>query len=169
VSAATLDLREQARALYVPGVRGYVSVAKRLGVSTSTVRRWLNPEAADRDRAASRAYKAGRRGVCVDCGGETRYGGQKASGPDGCSIRCSACARVASRIWTAEKIIHAIQVWAAEHGRPPSAREWVRSIDGRFPSASCVYQHGAPFRSWADAIEAAGFPRPRPGHRYTRR
>lgn len=38
----------------------------------------------------------------------------------------------------------------------------------RFPYASTVFVGGrnrnAPFKAWADAIEAAGFPRPRSGH-----
>lgn len=58
--------------------------------------------------------------------------------------------------WSKEEIIAAIQKWAREHGRPPTANEWTKRIIG-YPSASTVAKH---FGSWAEGIEAAGFPRP---------
>jgi hypothetical protein len=62
--------------------------------------------------------------------------------------------------WTREKVISAIQAWAAEHGRPPQQREATGASS--LPNASSVREHCG---SWADAIEQAGFPRPgRGGH-----
>lgn len=62
----------------------------------------------------------------------------------------------ARRQWTRETIIEAVQKFAAEHGRPPKADEWVRSsLD--HPTQSTVYQR---FGNWGDAIVAAGFERP---------
>lgn len=69
------------------------------------------------------------------------------------------------RKWTKETVIKAIQDWAAEHGRPPTSPEWHNaSPDGKYPCFRSVYgpeAEGRPFPKWADAIEAAGFPRPR--------
>lgn len=62
----------------------------------------------------------------------------------------------ARRQWTRETIVEAIQKFAAEHGRPPKADEWVRSsLDN--PTQSTVYLK---FGNWGDAIVAAGFERP---------
>lgn len=59
--------------------------------------------------------------------------------------------------WPREKIIAAIQEWAAEHGRPPTAGDW-KSKDpaGRRPTSAAVWTT----MGWADAVEEAGFPRP---------
>lgn len=56
-----------------------LEIARRLGVSLTTVRRWLNPDEAARNRAGSYAWKkknpdAARRaggGTCTTCGGHT--------------------------------------------------------------------------------------------------
>lgn len=55
--------------------------------------------------------------------------------------------------WTRERIIEAIQHWVAEHGSPPTQRDWARSgpdhpADGTLPRV---------FGSRAAAIRAAGF------------
>lgn len=70
------EVREAIRRAYVPGVFGFKAVAKRFGVSPSTVRRIINPERAERDRQLSRAAKRRRTGTCRECGGVTRYNGQ---------------------------------------------------------------------------------------------
>lgn len=56
---AMTDLRAQARALRSEGL-SHAKIAARLGVSKSTVFRWLDANRAERDRAASRAAKARR-------------------------------------------------------------------------------------------------------------
>jgi len=69
-------------------------------------------------------------------------------------------------------VIDAIQRFAAIHGRPPKARDWhTRDPVNNYPACSTVYRtnhpsnRSAPFACWADAIEAAGFPRPTRGSR----
>lgn len=64
-----------------------------------------------------------------------------------------------SRRWTRDKIIAAIKAFGREHDRPPTADEW-RHVGATTPNYSAVVTHCG---SWADAIEAAGFPRPRRG------
>jgi repressor LexA len=76
-----------------------------------------------------------------------------------------------ARRWTRENIIEAIRLWASEHGQPPGARDWNQGKQGpRFPATMSVYRSGGslsqPFSSWAEAIEAAGFPKPRIGVRH---
>lgn len=167
------ELQEQAREMYVRGIVGYKRVAKRLGVSDSTVRRWLDPEYAEHQRVLSREAKRRRVGVCSDCGGETRYGGRRAPVSRIC-FRCSEKRARASRVWTREAVIAAIQRWAERHGRPPTASDWIRAGDDH-PAMSNVYRttsrtaRNNPFASWADAIEAAGFERPETGGRYRER
>lgn len=69
------------------------------------------------------------------------------------------------RTWTRETIIEAIQRWAHEHGAPPASTDWFKRVDD-YPSTSMVKRlfDG----SWADAVEAAGFPRPHRGGRKPR-
>lgn len=67
--------------------------------------------------------------------------------------------RRATSSWTREQIIEAIQAHAREHGYPPVASEWALH-DERRPSREDAKRA---FGSWADAVEAAGFPRPRRG------
>lgn len=49
--------------------------------------------AVERNRRSSRDAKRRRRGLCVDCGAETRYNGSTVNGP---SLRCRNCAAVAA-------------------------------------------------------------------------
>lgn len=91
---------------------------------------------------------------------------------------CASCSHQAQRDgrkWTREKIIEAIQLFAEKNGRPPLSSEWLQGEKTRgeeYPPASAVYSYFnhsrnrpvvRPFATWADAIEAAGFPRPRQG------
>ncbi len=155
---------------------GYKTIAREVGVSASTVRRWVDPDFRKRDLAVSLAAKKRRTGTCVDCGAVTRYGGHGR----GTSERCPPCGAIYAgqqkTIWTAERVIEAIQLWAAEHGgEPPAQPDWSptnarlmgdewRAIrfenDDRWPwSTSVVYRFG----SFNAGIEAAGFT-PRPAH-----
>ena len=166
------DVAERARALYLSG-HGYRPVARLLGISPSSVRRYVDSDYAERNRRQSREAKRRRTGICRECGGVTLYNGRKKG--TAVSTLCAACSRRLqheSRYWTRERIIAAIQQWAAEHGRPPSARDWLHADpDLRWPNRVSVYAgSGAipPFASWADAIEAAGFPRPQPHYHRAR-
>jgi hypothetical protein len=94
---------------------------------------------------------------CVDCGKPTD--GSNGHGPKA-PARCTVCAHRfehESRHWTPERIVDAIQRWAAEKGSPPSASRWFKSRPVDYPSIPTVQRE---FGSWASAIEAAGFPRP---------
>lgn len=63
------------------------------------------------------------------------------------------------RKWTQERIIAAIQAWAAEHGEPPTVTQWREATDDH-PAKNTVTVR---FGSWAAGIEAAGFARPTRG------
>jgi len=86
---------------------------------------------------------------------------------------CLSCDRArvqAERIWTRETVIAAIQRFAKEHGRPPTSTEWITADpENGYPPRSAVYvsyhRSVSPFAKWADAIEAAGFPRPLKGRK----
>lgn len=147
------------------------SLAVRFGVSKSTIYRVINPDLAERTRQQSLEAKRRRHGVCVDCGGKTKYNGHNGA----VSARCAACQtakQMASRVWTAEAVIEAIQRFARLNGRPPTAVDWSYAKRGPYPPTGACYRTrnkpNAPFASWADAIEAAGFRRPRVGQ-YQRR
>jgi hypothetical protein len=81
--------------------------------------------------------------------------------------------------WTRESVIVAIQEFHRRYGRPPASTDWnvahAKALghpekverfyaDNCYPHANVVYggKYGL-FDSWADAIEAAGLPRPAPG------
>lgn len=55
--------------------------------------------------------------------------------------------------WSAERIVEAMVSWAAEHGAPPTRRDWNYSGDGH-PGGEPVYRV---FGSWETALRAAGF------------
>ncbi len=171
--AASLDttIRDQAIELREQGL-GYKTIARQLGVSATTVKRWADPDYAERMRSLSLSAKRRRTGACVDCGGTTRYTGTL--GNNGPSLRCSGCRKEferAAKIWTAEAVIDAIKRFASAHdGQPPSASQWIASDpENCYPPRSSVYRCGsgstAPFETWNEAIAAAGF-KPTPvGHR----
>ena len=132
---------------------GYKRIAAELRVSSSTVVRWLDHAHHQRQLANARAYKRRRASNCIDCGTRVWLS----------SLRCRDCAEQHRRehpTWTKDRVINAIQEWAAIHGKRPSARDWIKR-GKTHPAATSVYGHPcAPFRSWAEAVEAAGFPRP---------
>lgn len=138
-------------------------IAAAMGISLSYVRGLFN----DPDGAKDRARKNSYGGVCLRCGKRTDGSNGRAKAPKICAA-CDAIRLHEERYWTRERVIAAIQRWAAEHGRPPRANEWQRAHpDGWWPAATSVYRTstnpGAVFAYWADAIEAAGFPRPEVG------
>lgn len=115
-----------------------------------------------RELALSRRMKERYRRPCPQCGRLMTGGdGNGPNAPQRC-IGCQARMLHEERKWTPETITAAIQLWVQEHGRPPSANDW-RAANGRGtpPTATVQREFGG---SWAAAIEAAGFPRPRSGH-----
>jgi uncharacterized protein YerC len=75
--------QERARKLRADGAT-YREIETRLGLSYSTVRRYLDPEFAERMRVASRDAKRRRRGRCRVCGAETSYNGDGKAVSDLC-------------------------------------------------------------------------------------
>lgn len=151
--AAIMALREQGFS--------WKEVAAQAGMTYSAVRNLYN----DPDGSKQKARRERYRRPCPTCGTMMDGSGGMKVQP----THCKTCAPAENRLWTREAVIDAIQRWAAEHGRPPSASQWTRSEDGH-PAGGSVYRSTsntwAPFASWADAIEAAGFPRPK-YHRWT--
>lgn len=157
---------------------GYKAAARRLGIAYTTVYRWKNPGYAAQQRASSLAAKHRRRGVCLDCGAETRLNDRGVETyPNGASLYCVACAADRIRVWTRDRVIDAIRDFADQYGHPPGAMEWNPALaraqghpelaerfarDGCWPHLSTVMAyHG----SWNAAIRAAGFEPLLPGHR----
>jgi hypothetical protein len=161
-------MQEAARALRAQGT-SYTKISVSLGVPIATVARWSNPEYAERQRVAARERKSLYGGRCVDCGRKTSHGNARYPGPCKRCRDCRVACKHANKKWTTESVVAAIHRFAAEHGRPPTASEWMVADPARgYPPASSVHEANgnnpsAPFRYWADAIVAAGFPRPRPG------
>lgn len=138
-------------------------VAELLGISCSYAYDLVCDPSGEKVRARKDSY----RGTCSRCGNPTDGSNGRAKAPDLCAS-CAAAELHKARYWTAERIVDAIQRFAALHGRPPSAREWIR-VDraGGYPNRGSIYmssaKRGSPFPTWAAAIEAAGFPRPQRG------
>lgn len=151
-------MREEVERLHREDGWGARKISQELGISGTTVRRWLNPEIDEKMRATSRKLKEKYRGVCEDCGGQTSYtGGRKGKGR---SARfCQKCynENQHGRTWTREQIIAAIQRWEKEHGSPPSATQWIRRGEYH-PALSTIYSTSSSlFGSWSEALRAAGF------------
>jgi transcriptional regulator with XRE-family HTH domain len=139
----------------------YREVAVELGISRS----YASGLAIDPDGSGDRERKDRYQGTCRECGAPTTGSDGRALAPTRCA-NCEARYNHESRYWTRERIIDAIQQFAAVHGRPPIADEWIRpDHEHGYPARSTVYnshngRKDPPFEKWADAIEASGFPRP---------
>jgi hypothetical protein len=140
-------------------------IAASLGVSRSYASAlYTDPDGSRDKKRRARYYLA-----CPVCGG--RMGSAQLWGAGKAPERCYGCRKAFEReqkVWTRERVVDAIRRFAAENGRPPVSTEWSHSDRGDgYPALTSVYQNSAspnaPFRSWADAIEAAGFDRPRVG------
>ena len=137
-----------------------VQIAQRMGASRSAVSMWL----CDPDLSRQRANRERYGGTCIDCGARTDGSNGRAAAPTRC-LRCRSRYQHENARWTRDVIIEAIQRFAREHGRPPTATDWRRSGGADHPNTTVILHV---FGRWADAIEAAGFPRPRVGY-YERR
>ena len=146
----------------------FAEIARALGISHSYASELYHDPTGEKGRLRKQGY-AGR---CAFCGNPTTGANGRANAPRLC-IKCSARISQQARVWNRENVIKAIQAWAEDHGRPPLAMDWIRtgvtSSGVPHPGFSSVYRYkhssSAPFASWADAVEAAGFPRPRVGHK----
>lgn len=118
----------------------------------------------DPDRSKAKARRERYGGRCVDCGAKTDGSNGRRLAPKRCAS-CTARFLSDNRYWNQDRVLAAIRRFAAEHGRPPVATEWLTGKHGRkgdgYPHVPTVIRE---FGSWAAAIEAAGFPRPSVGH-----
>lgn len=151
VTATRLEKIMVARRLAAEGLT-QAEVARRMGISRSYAGSLLS----DPDDSKRLARRTGYAGTCLDCGTPTKSNGTSVPSP-----RCPRCAQ---RKWTPELIAEAIQRWDEQHGHPPSARDW---RDGHNPGYPTLHTVQRLFGSWANGIEAAGFPRPARGVRRT--
>ncbi len=137
-------------------------IAERIGLAPSSVRSILSDPDGSRQQERRRSYQ----GACVDCGAATDGSNGLASAP----VRCHPCYSKTRTRWTRERLVEAIQDFAARYGRPPSAPDWNPShtrrmgqteraerfyVDGCWPHLATVQ---SVFGSWSAAIRAAGFP-----------
>lgn len=141
------ELKQRAKELRKQGLLIKV-IAADLDVPKTTVTRWLNPELEKRERARARNLKFSKKRMCPRC--KTRRLANN-------SALCQRCERETRRKWTAERVVQAIQDWAIEHGYPPAYQDWQRSGDGH-PALRSITDGPRPvFRSWSEALLAAGF------------
>lgn len=139
-------------------------IAERIGTTRTTARRYVDPGFDAFMKKSEKERKKRYSGACMDCGKPTSYAGK----PNGrrSSLRCRNCAAKSRKRWTREAIIDAIQQWNAEYGRPPSSLDWNKTVarqvrGSEYPASTSVYGDRGAFANWGDAIEAAGFPRPK--------
>lgn len=142
-------------------------IVQRTGLSRSYVAALITDPSGEVDAARKDSY----RGECLDCGAPTTGNNGPAHTPE----RCVKCTAQLHKVWTRDVVIESIQEWARRRGFPPTANDWISKTvdpDGYvFPARTSVYRSSSnsssPFDSWADAIEAAGFRRPRIGYKTT--
>jgi hypothetical protein len=58
-----------------------------------------------------------------------------------------------TRRFSDEQIVGLIREWAAQHGEPPTSKDWEKAAPGR----PCTHTVAGRFGSWSQAIRAAGF------------
>lgn len=87
VGVSDAQVEEALRRLATESI-SFRTLARELGVSSSTLYRHLNPDHAERQRAVSREWKRRQTGVCERCGSVTHY-----SSGGGVSKLCATCAR----------------------------------------------------------------------------
>jgi transposase len=149
ISAKTPERLAQVLQFQSDGL-GFQEIADRLELPYKTVYNWIT----DPDGAKKRSRVDRYRVACIVCGNPTD-GSRGRRGSDEEAV-CKSCAGAHYRIWTRDAIVLAIQEWAAEHGRTPSAPAWTRSkciLGDLLPATHYVV---LVFGTWNAAIEAAG-------------
>jgi predicted transcriptional regulator len=149
----------------------HLQIAKIMGISRSYASILVTDPDGSKEAARKRSYA----GICKYCGAATDGSNGRNKAPE-CCKHCAA--KRAPRKWTQELVIEKIQEWTHLHGKPPKATDWLHLVEGspgqyvqgsrdeiwskrRWPSVGSVQNR---FGSWANAVEAAGFPRPLVGH-----
>jgi hypothetical protein len=153
---------EQITALRAEGLTAR-EIGEILGITKSAVRNII----CDPDGSKQRERRKRYQGVCINCGAPTDGANGYAKAPERCQA-CWSLYQSTLKVWTRETVLDAILRFAAKFGRPPTATEWLHvDRENNYPSCQSVYRSDSrstsPFASWAEAIEAAGFPRPRQG------
>lgn len=121
-----------------------------VGVPKSTVTRWVTPSFEERQRKLARKRKYSKGKLCKRCR-------RKISNNATLCRKCVALKQHENRPWTREKVIAALQLWAADNGRAPVHREWSRSGPGH-PATSSILRGPYPlFGSWSELLIEAGF------------
>ena len=138
--------------------------ARQMGISLSYVRALRSDPSGKKDRDRKRSYG----GTCERCGRTTDGSNGRSKAPQLC-ISCSRIRQGEEAHWTQELILHRIREWHRLFGRPPLSTEWLLRTSGYvsdnldeegfvyWPNTGTVLNL---FGTWANAIEAAGFPRP---------
>lgn len=72
--------------------------------------------------------------------------------------RCAHCGIARRKYWTSERILGALQTWAAKHGRSPRRHDWSAGRPWRPADTTVV----AMFDDWDTALDLAGLPPPPP-------
>jgi hypothetical protein len=124
-------------------------IARDLGISYSFVRELINDPTGAKVKARKQRYA----GKCERCGGATTGCNGAAAAPKRCAD-CAAELKHSERHWTSETVVAAIQVFAARHGRPPTATECLHGERDGVPPVSIVQRE---FGSWLAGVRAAGF------------
>ena len=133
-------------------------IAQRLGRTPATVKGYFYDPSGEKARAVKARYQ----GVCRGCGAYT----QPRNGKGDAYAYCKACHPGAiRRIWTRQRVLHAMREWRARYGRLPSSYDWSRTharrrgadalarlAEGQWPAASVVT---GLFETWAAARTAA--------------
>lgn len=160
MSALGVDRKRRAYELRAQGLTQQ-EIAHALGVSRSSVSAYLDPLHGEKTRQRRARY--GR--ACVDCGTLTSGAEGRAKAPERCAA-CQLAKQHNDRYWTRERIVDAIRLFAKRNGRAPVATDWLYGWHGiggdGYPYTTQVLRECG---SWANAVEAAGFPRPYVGHK----
>jgi len=168
--------RRQRLAREAATLRGSGLTAREIGEALGISRSYAAELFSDPSGSVAKQRKERYRQPCVDCGAPTSGGEGRKETP-----RCVRCAPVyfapLQTIWTAGRIIEAIQDWARIYGEPPSSVDWnswsARNVlhdearasrfergNGRWPWFTYVHRT---FGSFNEGLLAAGY-EPRAPH-----
>lgn len=153
--------------------KGIDSMPRKDPVANRAYKREWYAKNRKRQLVLARQRKASYGGTCEVCGARTDGSNGRANAPTICAT-CFTARQHAEKKWTRERIIDAIQRFAAENGRPPLSREWIRANHEKdYPARVSVYRsatnpNGA-FETWNHAIAAAGFKPRTKGSRFSER
>lgn len=145
--------------LYAQGLNG-CQIASATGLSRSYTYELLH----DPDGTEARERKTRYSGKCVDCGGPTYGGDGEFAAPKRC-LECSRAHLSATKKWTEQAVIEALQTWARLYGKPPTSTDFnvahpqhkgeraERWASGDYPHLSTVTDM---FGGWNAALQAVG-------------